>query len=363
MSESKQINDASRRVGGDAYDAYDHYEREVARRYQTRDQRRKRKPKATYVAKMSEDEVIASITEETRGLEGGFDPTYTPSRHEEGWIMDALRDFYDKELIVDVLAQVKGGKEANVYCCRAHPGTGVEFMAAKVYRPRMLRNLRNDARYRQGRILIDNEGRRVKGDRAVRALAKNTGFGAQLKHTSWMRYEFETLETLYAAGAPVPRPWLMSHNALLMAYVGDGVASAPVLHSVALNLLEAERAYRVVLRAIETMLQHEIVHGDLSAFNILYWNGGITLIDFPQAINPYRNDESYDILRRDIVRVCDYFARQGVATDPERELARLWQQYLEPDAAEALAFVADLSRDTSETTAGDEAVEDEEAEL
>jgi catechol 2,3-dioxygenase-like lactoylglutathione lyase family enzyme len=45
--------------------------------------------------------------------------------------------------ILDVLRRVKGGKEANVYCCRTHPSTGVDLLAAKLYRPRMFRNLRS----------------------------------------------------------------------------------------------------------------------------------------------------------------------------------------------------------------------------
>mgnify|MGYP000925870685 CR=1 FL=1 len=60
-------------------------------------------------------------------------------------------------IITDVLHQVKGGKEATVYCCAAHPSTGVDLIAAKVYRPREFRQLRNDAQYRQGRRILSDE--------------------------------------------------------------------------------------------------------------------------------------------------------------------------------------------------------------
>src|SRR5512136_276922 len=52
-----------------------------------------------------------------------FSPTYSGSHHEREWILDALGPFYDKRLVADVLRQIRGGKEATVYCCAAGPET------------------------------------------------------------------------------------------------------------------------------------------------------------------------------------------------------------------------------------------------
>ena len=41
-----------------------------------------------------------------------------------------------------------------VYCCQAHPGTGLEYAAAKVFRPRKFRAMKNDWFYKQGRDMI-----------------------------------------------------------------------------------------------------------------------------------------------------------------------------------------------------------------
>ncbi len=68
--------------------------------------------------------------------DGSFSPTYVGSKYERLWVLSWLGPFYDNKQITDVLHRVKGGKEANVYCCAAHPDTGLELMAAKVYRPR-----------------------------------------------------------------------------------------------------------------------------------------------------------------------------------------------------------------------------------
>lgn len=262
--------------------------------------------------------------------------TYKPARFERVWLLDSLRPFYEQELIVDVLALVKGGKEANVYCCRTHPGGPRPLLAAKVYRPRQFRNLSNDALYREGRTILTPEGAPVKGtqDRIVRAIGKKTPMGVQVEHTSWLMYEYTALERLHRAGGAVPQPLAAGPNALLMSYHGDVGEPAPTLNGVGLAPDEVAPLFDEVLRNVDLMLQHGLVHGDLSAYNILYWEGSITLIDFPQVVDIIGNLSAYAILRRDLTRVCQYFARQGLARDPVALAADLWQRYGPEDAEE-----------------------------
>ena len=87
---------------------------------------------------------------------------------------------------------------------------------------------------------------------------------------------------------------------------------------------EARPLFQRVVHNIELMLGQQRVHGDLSAYNILYLDGDIRLIDFPQAINPHENRSAYAIFERDVTRVCEYFIRQGVHTEPSRLAAKLW---------------------------------------
>ncbi len=290
--------------------------------------RRSRKSKAKSTPKMPSSNVIDEIAEIT-GLEGGFNPTYKPSKYEQGWLLSSLEGFYDQQMIRDVLAQVRGGKEASVYCCQAHPTTGVDLLAAKVYRPRQFRQLRNDKLYREGRAILTPEGRAVKktDHRIMRAVGKKTAFGVQVTHTSWLMHEYTTLVKLSAAGAAVPQPYAVNENAILMSYCGSAEMAASPLSEIRLERNEARTLFEEVLRNIELMLQHNMIHGDLSAYNILYWEGAITLIDFPQVTDVSTNRNAYFILSRDVQRVCDYFARQGVQSDARGILARLWHSY------------------------------------
>ena len=61
-----------------------------------------------------------------------------------------------------------------------------------------------------------------------------------------------------------------------MAYIGGDEIPAPTLNSVSLKAREARRLFERVLENIEKMLTKACIHADLSAYNILYWEGQIT---------------------------------------------------------------------------------------
>jgi len=79
-----------------------------------------------------------------------------------------------------------------------------------------------------------------------------------------------------------------------------------------------------VLRAIERMLYLNVIHGDLSAYNLLVWDGRVTVIDLPQAIDPRKNRHAHALLERDVRRICEHFERLGVRSSPGRLAADLW---------------------------------------
>jgi RIO kinase 1 len=109
-----------------------------------------------------------------------------------------------------------------------------------------------------------------------------------------------------------------------MDYIGDPDMAAPTLNTIELDRDEAAPLFDRVLRNIDLMLANNRIHGDLSAFNILYWDGDITLIDFPQVVPPEGNPVAWRIFERDVTRICEYFATQGVRSDPKRLAVDLW---------------------------------------
>lgn len=256
----------------------------------------------------------------------GFEPSLLAGRRDRDWILSSLRHFYEQDLITDVLHEVSSGKEATVYCCAADPATGVDRLAAKVYRPRMFRSLRNDAVYRESRAQYDQDGRPVRDGR--RRGGGKTTRGRATQVSSWIDYEFATHRLLHEAGADVPRPVAQIGNAVLMEYIGDDEGPAPLLHQVRLSREEAQPLFDRLLRNIELWLACDRIHGDLSAYNVLYRPGAVTIIDFAQALDPRHNPEVYPLFERDVERVCRYFARYGVVADPGATALDLWVRYM-----------------------------------
>lgn len=230
-----------------------------------------------------------------------------------------LETFFAEGLITEVLYEVKSGKEATVYCCRAGSALGVELAAAKIYRHQQHRNFKNDTIYQEGRVILNQ--------RTLRAVKNKTGFGREAHLGMWIGYEFEHLKQLYAAGAAIPKPYRQADSAILMEYLGDARHAAPILHNVELEPEEARPLFEFVMNNIELWLKHNLIHADLSPFNVLYWEGKLRVIDFPQAVDPRFNPNAYDLLERDISNLCRYWSRYGVQADPERIAKNLWRRF------------------------------------
>lgn len=233
----------------------------------------------------------------------------------------ALEDFFERNLISDVIEVLKSGKEATVCCCRAHANLGGGLLAAKIYRPLEHRSFKNDQRYRDGRVL--------KG-RYARALANKSDFGREVQLGTWTHYEWETLRHVFEIGADVPRPVAASHSgaAILMEYIGDDRAPAPQLRTIRLTQQQANYVYGRVCHNIRLLLAHNRIHGDLSPFNILFWKEEPVMIDFPQSVDPRENPRSYELLSRDIENVWRYCNKFSPQSDPWKLAGRLWSQFM-----------------------------------
>lgn len=231
-------------------------------------------------------------------------------------IDDTILSLNDSRFISNVLYRVKSGKEADVYCCEAQPTAGAKLLAAKIYRPLEERSFKNDKIYQEGRYIEDA--------RLRRAYSKKTSIGRKQQFYGWINAEYETLNVLYCAGAHVPKPYGTIDNAIVMEYIGDEEQPAPTLNRARLSAGEAQNIYGQIIGEIKLWFMNKRIHSDLSAYNILYWNGKITAIDFPQAVDPDRNANSFNLLLRDIENITDYFRKYNVICDPPLIASSIW---------------------------------------
>ena len=225
--------------------------------------------------------------------------------------------FFDEGLITQVLRPIKSGKEASVHLCRGNPrSTGADLVALKLYHPLNRRDFRDEGIYRDGEFIKE---RRIRS-----ALEQKTKFGREVQGQLWVDREWSTLKELAKNGAPVPRPIERTGDAILMSYIGDEEMAAQLRSYRPEDQSQAEDLFAQMLKAIELMLFLNVVHGDLSAYNVLVWEGRLTLIDLPQAVDPRKNRHAQSFLERDVERICKHFSTWGVASAPHSLAADLW---------------------------------------
>ena len=228
-----------------------------------------------------------------------------------------IEHFLNEGLVSKVLRPIKSGKEASVHLCRANRSTtGEDLVALKVYHPLDRRDFRDESIYRDGEWIKE---RRVRV-----ALQKKTRFGREVQGAIWVHREWEALHALHEAGAAVPRPIAATDDAILMTYVGDETQAAPQLRHYRPGPREARNLFDQLLGQVERFLYRNVIHGDLSPYNVLLWEGRVTVIDLPQAVDPRKNRHAEELLGRDIRLICEYLARFGVASDPGSITRDLW---------------------------------------
>lgn len=202
---------------------------------------------------------------------------------------DALQVLIDDGVIDEVLRPLKSGKEAAVYVVRS----GDDVRCAKVYKDMAQRSFQKRVQYQ--------EGRKSRGSREARAMGKATNFGRKQQEVAWKNAEVDALYQLRDAGVRVPQPYGYFHGVLVMELVTDAAGfSAPRLGEVELSAEQAREFHAVLVRQVVLMLCCGLIHGDLSAYNVLVGPDGPVVIDFPQVVSAAGNNSARSMLLRDV---------------------------------------------------------------
>ena len=185
---------------------------------------------------------------------------------------------------------ISAGKEANVYLAY---GQNNEEYAIKIYKIDT-----NTSRWMRNYII---------GDPRFKKIPNNVSKIIYL----WASKEFKNLKRAYKVGLSVPEPMYVKNNVLIMEYIGFESIPAPKLKEIKapkdpINLLNE------VLNFMKDLYQKaNLVHGDLSEFNILYHNQKPVVIDISQAVTVH-HPKAEVYLVRDITNVFNYFEKIGV---------------------------------------------------
>lgn len=212
-------------------------------------------------------------------------------------IADIIQEAAGKGHSLTVLSSIKSGKEADVFLAELDRLP----VALKVYKAPEQRTFRNAKEY----VL----GKHYKKPSERKAMAKGNTFAKKLLHTNWIDREFFMLQKFFGLGVYVPQPLLLLKDAFCMEFIGEDTV-APRLCDAVLSAEEYVLAFEQIMKAIQLFWKEGIVHGDLSAFNVLWHSRTPYIIDFPQAIDRRNHPQAEMLLERDIRNVWMYFNKK-----------------------------------------------------
>ena len=166
-------------------------------------------------------------------------------------------------VVDEVIQQIKSGKEADVFLVRKGEG----LLAAKVYKERERRNFKNNAGYK--------EGRQARSGRDQRAMDKGSRFGKEIPRVPGRARRPTPSSSCTRSEPGSPTPDVFYEGVLVMQLVADAEGRpAPRLSDTRLTTPQALEMQKELLKQIVLLLTCDLIHGDLSAFNILLSHDG-----------------------------------------------------------------------------------------
>jgi len=201
-----------------------------------------------------------------------------------------IYDFLNKGTISEIHGVVKAGKESRVYWGKDEQGNE---LAIKIY-------LTLSAEFRKGILKYIEGDPRFKG---IRHDTRSLIF-------AWAQKEFKNLEQATASKVRVPKPVVVKNNVLIMEFIGKDGVSAPLMKESPPK--NPERIYESLLNYVGRLYRKaELVHGDLSEYNIMIWKGRPVLFDMAQAV-PLSHPMASFLLYRDLTNLNKFFSKVGV---------------------------------------------------
>ena len=216
--------------------------------------------------------------------------------------MMAIYKFMKSGVIDTVDFPISTGKEGNVFRVTDPEG---DLIAMKIYRV--------------SNSTFHNIAKYIEGDPRFKGLQ-----GSHRKIVfAWSAKEFKNLCRMTEAGVRVPEPVRFHRNILFMEYIGTEEEPAPSLKNSYLE--NPDEIYKTILKYMKIMYQKaELVHGDLSEYNILMENGKPVIIDVGQAML-IDHVNSLDFLKRDITNINRYFKSLDIKIKTDAEVLKFIQ--------------------------------------
>lgn len=213
--------------------------------------------------------------------------------------LNVLEQLKRKKYFDELKSPIKTGKEGDVYLAKK----GDEYRAIKIFRITSA-NFKKISQY----IVRDFRFKSIKGNTRKVIMA-------------WTQKEFRNLLLAHKSNISVPFPFKQQANVIVMEYI-DG----PMLKDYPLE--NPQEFFDILLEQLY-LLRHNanLVHGDLSEYNILVKDDFPYIIDIGQGMsvkNEADFNDYYDLYQRDIENIVNYFnKRYKLELDKENVFKKL----------------------------------------
>ncbi|KAJ6228651.1 serine/threonine-protein kinase rio1 [Anaeramoeba flamelloides] len=137
----------------------------------------------------------------------------------------------------------------------------------------------------------------------------------------WAEKEFRNLKKMQKHGINCPTAMFLKNNVVVMSFVGKQSTPAPRLKDLkGVTTRRWRQLYRQMICSMRVMYQKvELVHADLSEYNILYSQKKAVIIDVSQSIHS-QTENALEFLRKDCWNITKFFKSKGVKCWSVREL-------------------------------------------
>ncbi|MDE1824703.1 MAG: serine protein kinase RIO [Candidatus Micrarchaeota archaeon] len=195
------------------------------------------------------------------------------------------------------------GKEADVYVAEHGSRVDSELVILKIFRIETSHFFKRDLY--------------IKGDPRFEKIKLNQ-MGII---NTWCKKEYGNLKLAELAGVHAPKPYYFSGNVLAMEFIGkDGIPSSTLKNAGTPN---PKRTLDLIIEDMKRMYQNELVHADMSEYNILMQGDVPYIIDFGQAV-VLGHPSAMKFLNRDVGIILQFFRKSyGIDMDPEEALKRI----------------------------------------
>ena len=214
-----------------------------------------------------------------------------------------IEKVFTQGIVSRMIHIISKGKEADVYLAEAGEKVNEEYVVLKIFNQENT-SFKRRTEYVKGDPRFDG----VRAD--VRSIIR-----------IWCRKEYGNLKIAEEAQVSAPKPYYFKGNVLAMQLIGDDGVPSPILKDIEIE--NPERVLDEIIENMKRLYSANLVHGDISEYNILIKDGMPFLIDIGQGVS-LGHPKAGEFLERDVTNILYYFKKTyGVERNQEKVVSQI----------------------------------------